>query len=121
MMSRSIRHHLKVVRSVLVVRGHKQGHYTLKEGLGGSMVAKQCVPIDVVEVTVFLGRASRLDWCYVRDVKTEHPVKPAFYGISGTISVEKYKHVLLSLVTCAKGNEMTIPLFSPHPTLGSTL
>ena len=90
MMRRSIRHHLEVVRSVLVVRGHKQGDDTLQEGLRGSVVAEQSVPIDVVQVAVFLGWTSGLDRSDVGHVQTEHPVKPALHGISGTITVEMF-------------------------------
>ena len=47
---RGIRQELQIVGRILVVRRHIQGHHALQKVLGGLVVRKQRVPLDVIEI-----------------------------------------------------------------------
>ena len=68
------------------MRGHEQRDDPLQEGLGGSVVAEEGVPVDVVEVAILFRWTAGLDWGHISHVEAEQLVQPVFDGISWSVS-----------------------------------
>mmetsp|Transcript_19976 Transcript_19976/g.34322 ORF Transcript_19976/g.34322 Transcript_19976/m.34322 type:complete len:387 (+) Transcript_19976:2990-4150(+) len=85
MMGRGVGHQLQIVRLVLVVRRDVQAHHLLEEVLCHPVVAKQRVPIDVVQLALVRVRAKGL-LALQRGIHAEDSVQPFLHGVPGGIS-----------------------------------
>jgi hypothetical protein len=76
-MCRSVREHLKIIRRVLVMRGHKETHQFMKKFLTASVIREESVSVDVIELTLIRMR-STLSKHHVsfRAIQAEQVIEP---------------------------------------------
>ena len=81
------------------MRGHKQGHYPLQEGLGGLVVAEQLVAVDVAQLADLGGGAAGGDARHA-GIQAQQAVKPALHRVLAGVANRLLQRDLLQLATC---------------------